>query len=155
MTQHSHSHHAATLPQVAAPPGAPVPRLLRGVLLLDAAGGLAMALAHSAFAGGIADRTGIPPGLVTASGAALYPIAAFMAWTALRREMLTAAVWIVILGNVGWALASLALLAGFDIGANSLGRLYIAAQALGVLLFAVLEVLALRRGLPATARGAS
>lgn len=124
--------------------GVAMPSFLSRVLYLDAATGLAMAIAHTAFPGSLAKLTQIPAGLIIASGLALFPIAALMAWAASRREVHVPAVMIVILGNVGWTIASLLLLLVPELAGNSLGRTYIVAQAAGVLVFAVLEGIALR-----------
>jgi hypothetical protein len=44
----------------------------------------------------------------------LYPIGISMLWVATRSEPPVAAVWLVILGNAGWVLGSVAVLALFD-----------------------------------------
>lgn len=126
-----------------------MPAFLRRVLLLDAATCVGMALLHTGLGGTVAALTGMPMALVLASGLVLFPIAALMVWTALRAHLVAPAVWLVILGNVGWTVASFALALGPDMGLSMIGRLYICAQALGVLMFAALELVGLRRALPA------
>ncbi len=134
--------------QMQASADAAMPVFLRRVLLLDAATGVGMALLHTAFGGTIAGVTGMPMALVLAAGLVLFPIAALMGWTALRAHVVAPAVWLVILGNVGWTIASFAIVLGPDIGLSAIGQFYICAQALSVLMFATLEFVGLRRALP-------
>jgi hypothetical protein len=68
----------------------------------------------------------------------LIPIGLFILWLGTRREALAAFVYLVILGNVGWAAASLA--AAFELPAiTPLGTLAVAGQGLVVLALAALE----------------
>ena len=127
------------------PAGAAMPEFLRYVLLADAATCLGMGLLHTLLGGAVTNSTGIPSGLVLASGLLLFPIAAFIARTSSRAPVAVGAVWLVILGNLGWTLASVALLADSGLGANSFGRLYIVGQAMGVLLLTGLQYIGLRR----------
>ena len=56
-----------------------------------------------------------------------------------------ALVWLIIIGNAGWALASIAILFTGLIAPNTLGIIVIAGQALAVALFAELEFIGQRR----------
>lgn len=119
--------------------------LLRKLLLVDAIACAVMGAALVLGSGGLAALTAVPPVLLLYAGAALFPVAAFMALTATRALEQRPAVWVVILGNLLWAAASLALLACAWIEPNLLGQFLIAAQAVAVFLLAALEYAALRR----------
>lgn len=131
----SQSHSTLTL----AAPGT----FLRRVLLADAATGLATGTLMSSATATLSGLTLIAPPLLYSAGLSLFPIAAFMAYVAMRFSRL--GVWLVILGNVGWALGSIALLVGGVIAPNALGAAFVVLQALAVAVFAGLEVLGLRR----------
>ncbi len=53
--------------------------------------------------------------------------------------------WLVVIGNVGWVLGSLVLMAGGLIAPNALGQAFIGLQAVAVAGLAVMEYTALRR----------
>ncbi|MEC9433218.1 MAG: hypothetical protein VYD87_09950 [Pseudomonadota bacterium] len=91
---------------------AALPALLR----LDAAACLGMGLALVVAAGPLSGLTALPAALLTGAGLALFPCAALM-WLAAGRLPGLAA--LVVAGNVGWVLASLAALA--LVPANGLG----------------------------------
>ena len=125
-----------------------VPRTLpslRGLLLLDAAACLAMGLALALGAGALAALTGIPQGLLLYAGFALLPIAAFMAVAAYRSADWPWAVWLVIVGNELWVVASLWLVVDDVIAPNGLGYTVLVAQAAAVAALALLEYRAMRR----------
>ncbi len=124
---------------------APAAGFLRKVLLADAATGIISAVGQTMLTGEFVRLTGMPSGLLFMSGLALYPIAAFMAWTALRTPLMPAAVWIIILGNVGWALASLALLLVPTLVPTPAAAVLVAAQAAAVAMFAIFEWVGLKR----------
>jgi hypothetical protein len=124
-------------------------RGLARILTLDAATCAAMGLLLVLASGPIAGLTAIPAGLLFAAGALLLPIAAYMALVARAGTGNAALVWLVILGNVGWVVASLALF-GF-IAPNGLGVTLILGQALVVALLAWLEGTAWRGGRPSAA----
>lgn len=110
---------------------------LRRVLMADASSGVGMGALHLAFTPAVAGATGLAPALLTWSGLALFPCAALMLWTALRRPLALPAVWVIVLGNAAWVLASLALLAQGTLPA--LGVAYVLAQAAVVGVLAALE----------------
>lgn len=117
---------------------------LRRVLLLDAATCVATGLAMAAGAGTISQLTQLPAVLLSVAGASLFPIALFMALVATRRPVPPAGVWLVILGNAGWVIGSLALLTGV-VSFNALGAAFVLTQALAVAGLAVLETIGVRR----------
>ena len=80
---------------------------LRTILKLDAASCLGMAALTLPAAGALQFPLGIGSSLLQAAAAALVPIGLFMLWLGSRREAPAAYVWLVILGNLGWTIASL------------------------------------------------
>lgn len=113
-------------------------RFLATVLKLDSASCLAMAALLVPFAATLAPLFGLDPGLLTAAGLSLIPIGLFIGWLGLRGQGPAMLVWLVILGNLGWTAASLALVvASPEITAP--GTFFTIAQALAVCGWALLE----------------
>lgn len=116
---------------------------LSNILLLDAATcvvtGALMAFGSSFVAG----LTHIPAPLLFWAGLVLFPIAALMVYAGVQVPPPRAIVWLIVLGNIGWVIASLGLFA--FIAPNALGTLFILAQAIVVALLAMLEHSALQR----------
>ncbi len=111
---------------------------LRTLLTLDAVtctvmGGLLLA------AGPLAGITQIPAGFLSGAGMLLLPIAAFMVAVARLRPIPGWAAHMVVLGNVLWVVASVALPASGVLEPNLAGWICLLAQALVVALLAVLE----------------
>lgn len=124
---------------------------LKSLLRIDAATCLAMGLALVSASGPIGALIGVPAGLLFWAGAALLPIAAFMLVTAASPRPPALAVAVVMIGNLGWALASIALpLAGL-ISPNPLGYGFLVLQAVAVLVLTELEFGAARRSRAVTA----
>jgi hypothetical protein len=116
---------------------------LKNVLLLDAAtcvGAGALMAFGSTFVAGL---TAIPAPLLFWAGLILFPIAALMVYAGLQAPPPRSLVWLIVLGNIGWVAASLALFA--IIAPNALGYVFILAQAAAVSLLAMLEHSALQR----------
>jgi hypothetical protein len=112
-------------------------RGLARILNLDAATCAAMGLLLLLLSGPISGITAIPATLLFYAGAALIPIAAFMALVARAGTGIPLAVWLVIAGNLGWVVASVVVLG--LVGPNWLGVALIVGQALVVALLAWLE----------------
>jgi ketosteroid isomerase-like protein len=119
--------------------------LLRKLLLLDAGTCALMGVCLALGAGMLAALTGIPAPLLFYAGIVLLPIAAFMLLVALRLLSSGTAVWLIVLGNALWVLASLGLIFGSWIAPNAFGYAFIAGQAAVVALFTWLEYAAWRR----------
>lgn len=115
---------------------------LKPVLLLDATTCLIMGLLLVAVTGFVSGITAIPETLLLYAGALLFPVGLFMAATALWWLGSSGAVWLIIVGNAGWVLASLVLLA--IVKPNGLGVVFVLAQALVVAVFAWVEYRRLR-----------
>jgi glucose uptake protein GlcU len=119
------------------------PRLLHWTLRADAASGIAMGLPLVAFAEPLAALLGLPAQLLLACGLALFPFAALMLLAARHARPPAALVWLVIVGNVAWALGSLYLC--FSLPLTGLGQVFVAGQALAVVVLAELEYTGWRR----------
>lgn len=118
-------------------------QLLRRLLWLDFASCAAMAVVLAG-AGDVVERlTGLPGAVRIAATAILIAAAAVMALTAMKRPLLRAGAWLVILGNLAWVVASLGLLgAGVLTGA---GVALVLVQAVAVAGLAGLEARVLGR----------
>lgn len=123
--------------------------LLKTILLLDAATCLLMGLLLATASGFVCNITALPQSLLFSAGILLLPIGLFMAATAMWWLGSAAAVWLIIVGNAGWVLASLVLL--MIVTANGLGVVFVLAQALVVAVLAWAEYRALRTGQAALA----
>jgi hypothetical protein len=118
-------------------------RQLRQVLAFDALAGAGLAALHLAFAAPLAAWFGLSEGLLSAMGWAL-PAFALLAGL-LARQRVPARGWLMllVLGNLVWALACLALAWG-GAGVTPLGQAYLTAFAVAVLVLADLEFLGWR-----------
>lgn len=96
--------------------------------------GAALIVAAPALSGLLA----LPQNLLSYAGWLLIPIAIFMAVLARQAAPWAAGVWLVILGNAGWVVASIAFL--FVTNPNALGVAFVALQALVVAILAVAEL---------------
>jgi len=127
------------------------PGFLRRVLLADALAGLAMGAILIAAAGMLEPLLGLPAALLREAGFVLLPIAAFVAYTGLRRELSRRMVWAVIICNALWVAESCVLLFSGWVSPTLLGQVFIAGQALVVAVFAELEFFGVRRARVAAA----
>lgn len=122
---------------------------LQNILLLDAAtcvGAGALMAFGSSFVAGL---TAIPAPLLTWAGLILFPCAALMIFAGLQAVPPRPVVWLIVLGNIGWVIASLGIFA--FIAPNALGVIFILAQAAVVAVLALLEHNAMQRSGIATA----
>ncbi len=118
---------------------------LRRVLMLDAVASGAMALLLVLAAGPLTELLGLPQALMRIAGAVLLPYAAFVAWLAMREAPSRPLVWAVVAANALWAVDSVLILLLGWIAPTTLGILFVAGQAMVVLVFAELQYLGLRR----------
>jgi hypothetical protein len=125
---------------------------LNKVLDLDAVTCALMGVALTLAAAPLSELLALPQSLLFYAGCLLFPIAAFMAVLARQAMPSPAGVWLVILGNAGWIVASIAVLA--VAGPNMLGVGFLVMQALVVAVLALAEFNALARR-PATRPGTS
>ena len=122
---------------------------LQNVLLLDAATCIAAGALMAFGSNFVAGLTAISAPLLTWAGLILFPVAALMFYAGLQPARSRPLVWLIVLGNIGWVVASLAVLA--FITPNALGYFFIAVQASAVAVLALLEHSALQRSSTAMA----
>jgi hypothetical protein len=123
---------------------------LRTLLKLDSASCLGMAALVLPTAGALQASLGIDAALLRAAAAPLIPLGLFILWLGLRREAAPALVWLVIMGNIGWAAATLITAANLP-GISPVGQLAVTGQGLAVLALAMLEWAGLRQSRAAMA----
>lgn len=114
--------------------------VLQKVLITDALTCAACGVLMTAGATELTAFTRIPEALLVYAGASLFPIALSMAFVALRAAHSAAWVWLLIVGNAGWTLASLWLLVASELPLNLYGQLFIGMQAAVVALLTALEI---------------
>ena len=119
--------------------------LLRPVLRLDAAASGALGVAAAAGAGVLDTLLGLPADLLRGVGVFLVVYAVGLVVLAARPRIPRPAVWVVVLGNSAWVLASLGLAVGLWSTMTVLGLVVVLAQAGAVAVFADLQYAALRR----------
>jgi hypothetical protein len=111
--------------------------------MVDAATCLAMGALLVLFAAPLSTLLGLPSVLLAYAGAILFPIAGFMAWVAIRRELSRWGAWVVILGNAGWVVGSVVLLVVLELAV--LGYAFVIGQAVVVGFLAKLEYAGVQR----------
>ena len=129
--------------------------LLRLALRLDAVASGACGLLALVAGHLLADLLGTPPSLLGPVGLFLVIYAAALVAIAARRQVSLPAAWTVIVFNLLWAVASLAVVIGGWLPLTGLGVAAVLAQAVAVTLLADLQFLGVRRvqvaiGLPKT-----
>jgi hypothetical protein len=124
---------------------------LRGALAIDAIASGAMGIGLSAAPGLLAGLFSLPAALLVYVGMFLIVYAAFVAWLALRQRPVSSLVWLVIIGNGIWVIASLALIASGWVAPSVLGYAFVIVQALAVGVFAELQFVGVRRAGPSVA----
>lgn len=112
---------------------------LNALLAVDAATCAVMSAGLMITAQPVASFTALPAPFLFWAGALLLPIAAFMVLAARRTPVPRAMAGFVVLGNLGWVVASLLLpLLGF-VTPNALGWALLVGQAAAVTVLATLE----------------
>jgi hypothetical protein len=121
---------------------------LRYVLWADAISCLVCGLLQVAFARPLSQYSGLPPSLLAESGdfLLLYGAAVAFLATRTRTRVPGAVIWLLIVGNFAWGVASVLLLVAGDVQPTWLGKGYIIAQASTVLMLAQLQYLCVRPG---------
>lgn len=118
---------------------------LRKALLLDAAASGATALMLIAGANRLDGLLGLPVGLMREAGLILVPYVAFVAWVGTRAQVAHGAVWVIIIANALWTVASAGLLVGIWVTPTPLGYAFVIGQALVVALLGDLQYAGLKR----------
>ena len=122
------------------------PRFLRAVVWFDACTGVLLGTLHLLLAEDLSRWLGLPTGLLQAAGAMLLGYAALAVALARSEPMPRGWLWVLIVGNFAWALASLALLLGSAPAAPTLlGQAYLLMHGVSVALLAELQWLGVRR----------
>jgi predicted secreted protein len=121
------------------------PHFLRNVLRADALSCIACGLLHVVFTEQMVDLSKLPRVLVVYSSEFLLAYGALVAFLSTRTPVPRPLVWLLIAGNVAWAAACMVLLFGGNFSPSALGMVYVAAQALTVLVLAELQYVGLRR----------
>jgi hypothetical protein len=119
--------------------------LVRRWILFDAAFAGVMALIMTLGAGALAELFGLSPAFVRTVGLILVPYAIALAYLWPRVEQYRSLVWVVITGNLLWALASGALLLTSWVDPTGAGIAFILTQAIIVAGFADMQFIGLRR----------
>jgi hypothetical protein len=119
--------------------------LLHQALLADAAISGATGLLMLLGAGLLASLLGLPEALLRFAGLILLPYGVLVAYLGTRESPPRPAVWAVIAVNALWAADSILLLLSGWVAPNALGHVFVAAQALVVLIFAELQYIGMRR----------
>lgn len=120
------------------------PGFLRRVLLVDAAACALIGALLTAAAGTIAGWTALPHSLLLIAGVALLPVGAFIGFVATRARISEPAVWLIIVGNGAWVVASIWLLLAAGLSPNALGYVLVGGQAFAVGVLAELEFFGVR-----------
>lgn len=121
---------------------------IRRTLLLDAAMSGACAVLLIAGAGTLADLLGLPEDLLFISGLVLVPFVGMLVWLMRAGSPSAIGVRAIIAINVAWVAASAVLLVSGLVDPTPLGTAFVIVQAAAVLVFAELQIIALRRTAP-------
>jgi hypothetical protein len=122
-----------------------VSRFLRNVLLTDAATCAACGLLLVGGGGLLQNLLGFPAALMFYAGLSLFPFTAFLIYAATRKSLSKTFVWLIIGLNLLWTIDSFLLLVSGYVEPTTFGYIFVIFQAIGVLMFADLEFIALRK----------
>ncbi|NUT38200.1 MAG: hypothetical protein HOV79_34555 [Hamadaea sp.] len=125
-------------------------RFLRLALKLDAVASGGLGAGTLLLSSQLDQVLGTPVALTVGTGAFLVVFAAGLWVLASRARISPAAVWFVIVGNLGWVAASVAVAVSDAFALTGLGVAFVLAQAAAVVVFADLEYLGLRKARPQT-----
>lgn len=126
-------------------------RLLKLALTADAIVSAAAGLLQVVGGEPLARLLALPPMLLFETGLFFLVYAAAVAFVASRRPIPRPAAWVIAIGNLGWAVASLLLLLSGAVAPSALGAAYVLAQALAVAVFGVAQYAGLGRARVQTA----
>ena len=124
------------------------PRFLSRVMWADATSCAATGALQLAFGGVLAEWTGLPAALLTSTGVFLVVYALAAAWIASRATPPRTLIGLVAVGNLGWAVGCVVLLASALVAPTLPGQAWVGAQALVVLVLADLQWAGLRGAQP-------
>lgn len=112
---------------------------LRGVLLADAVVSGAVALFQLALAQTLATWLHLPVTWLVATGAFLVGYVVLLVVLARSARLSAAWVWLVVLGNIAWAVGCVLLPVSGAVNPSGLGLAFLVVHAVAVLAFAALE----------------
>jgi len=121
------------------------PSFLPRVMWADAVSCAATGALQVAFTGALARMTGLPMPLLMGTGVFLLAYAAAAAFMASRRTPPRTLISLVAVGNIGWAMACIALLVSGMFALSVLGLAWVLAQVVCVVGLAELQWIGLRR----------
>lgn len=121
------------------------PRFLPRVMWADAASCAASGALQLVAGQPLSDVTGLPLALLQWTGWFLLGYALLAAWMAARSPVPRRLIGLVVVGNLGWGVACVALLSLGGLGLSAWGVAWVLAQALVVVVFAELQWTGLRR----------
>ena len=124
-------------------------RLLKLALYADAAASASLAVVQLMLPSLLASYLSLPAMLVTETGIFLAGYALLLVYLASTRHVWAAEVQVIVVGNVGWAIACMLLAATSVVTPSALGIAFLLFQASAVLLFAWLQHTGLRASLSA------
>jgi len=122
-----------------------VSNFLRYVLFADAATCAACGLLLSVGGGFLENLLGLSASLMLYTGLSLFPFAAFLVYAATRKSISKTFIWLIVGLNLLWTIDSFLLLASGYVAPTATGYAFVIFQAIGVLIFADLEFIGLRR----------
>lgn len=131
------------------------PRFLSRVMWADAASCVGTGALQLGFTAPLAGLTGLPAGLLAATGWFLVAYGLLAAWMGSRAVPPRTLIGLVVIGNVGWAVGCIALMASGLLPLTALGLAWIGLQAVTVVVLAELQWMGLRHGRPAAPRAAA
>jgi hypothetical protein len=120
-------------------------QFLRRALLADAVFSGVSAAGLTFGASAFASLLSLPETLLQETGLFLIAYTILVGWLGTRPSVPKALVMIVVAGNAGWTLASIALLFSGAVSPNLLGEIVVVAQAIATGVFAELQYIGLRR----------
>ena len=124
------------------------PRFLSRAMWVDAASCAATGALQVALTDTLARLTGLPAGLLLGTGLFLLAYAAIAAAMASRTTPPRGLIGLVVVGNVGWAAACVALLASGLTAVSALGIAWVLAQAVTVVVLAEAQWMGLKATRP-------
>ena len=122
-----------------------VSNFLRYVLFADATTSLICGLLLTIGGNFLQEILGLPVSLMFYAGLSLFPFAAFLVYVGTRKSISKTLVWLIIGTNLMWSIDSFLLLLSGYISPTTFGYIFVIAQAIGVLVYADLEFIGLRK----------
>lgn len=122
-----------------------VSNFLRYVLLADTATCLACGFLLTVGGNFLESLLGLPVNLMFYAGLSLFPFAAFLIYAATRQSISKTVIWAIVGVNLLWTIDSFLLLISGYVAPTDFGYAFVIFQAVGVLMFADLEFIAMRK----------